>query len=172
MSQYLDRVRLANRRLSKPPKSAFSRRVVRRGQLVIPFALDLRFAQSQNAYRRATTKQRYGRRKLLLEQMSWQILRWMMRDEWLSLPLHLRQYPLSGRPQVNAVRFSTRMTDGYANFAKEAIDCLQPSRGIDWGHGLRIISGDAPHQIEENQWCELVSRGDEGFVYLEVRSDA
>jgi hypothetical protein len=172
VSYYLDCVKFAQKRLSEPPRSEFSRRVERRGTLVAPFILDLKLSQPQNQHRRARAWKRHADRKRILDEMAKQWVLWGMFHMAVVGEFTHPALPISGRPQVNAVRFTTRMTDQYANFAKEAIDCLGPSRDLKWGHGLGIIAGDASHQIEENQWCELVRRSEPAFVYLEVRSGA
>jgi hypothetical protein len=172
VSYYLDCVKFVQKRLSEPPRSEFSRRVEQRGILVAPFILDLKLSQSQNQHRRARAWKRHADRKKILDEMAKQWLVYAKTADFRNFVRATWVLPLPGRPQVNAVRFTTRMTDQYANFAKEAIDCLGPSRDLKWGHGLGIIAGDASHQIEENQWCELVRRSEPAFVYLEVRSGA
>ena len=146
------------------------RKVPSRGKLVAVFILDLSLARPQNATRHALGWQLHADRKALLDVMA---LQWNQQRHDFEGVL-----PLEGRPQVNVVRFSSRAPDPYSNFGKEAIDCIQPARVRRWKGrvlrvpGLGLIANDSPTDIEEHQWHHPIKRGDLGYVYLEVRSDA
>jgi len=162
-------IQLAHRRLSFPPSSEFTRRPQIRGKIVVAFVLSLELARTTNAMRHKGALSMQAHRKKLLDEMRKQMLTWGSRH-WGALGD--MEFPLPGRPQVNAVRFSSVPTDPSANFAKEAIDCLQPSRMLRHKYvgGLNIIRNDRLEDIEENQWHEMAPRSGPGFVYLEVRS--
>ena len=151
--------------LSTPPVAGVYRPEIR-GDRYAAFALPLQLCQPQNRTRKMPTW-RYGKiRKDLFGLMAVQAIEQGITHEG----------PLSGRPQVRCTRFSTRATDAYADWGKQAVDILCPSKlrrsngdGIvKEVMGLGIIVGDAVGQIEQLQWCEPVKRG-EGFVYIEVR---
>lgn len=179
---YLDRLVLAQQRLSAPPRSAHSKRpLYYRGSTIVAFALDLTLASSQNTHRHQQGWQLRQHRANVLKTMAEQELLWYQdgRTRWTKPIVKARRIPgeisFDERPQVNVVRFSTRATDAYANFGKEMVDCLQMSRRVNYRGrqhfvpGLNFIVNDSPNQIEENQWHELIGKGEDGFVYLELR---
>lgn len=94
--------------------------------------------------------------------------------------------PLTGRPLVRCIRYSSVEPDSTAGWGKLPVDCLQPS-GVrtvtktvrhPHGHtvklsrkkpykGLGIIASDAPKHTDVVEWWEPAKRG-EGFCVVEV----
>lgn len=74
--------------------------------------------------------------------------------------------PLSGRPLVRCVRYSSNEPDKYSDWAKVAVDCLcKPNRRSP--HRIGIIVDDAPKFAEiDQQWRE--AKPGKGFCVIEV----
>lgn len=141
--------------LSEPPAIARIVRPVPRGQRVARFVLPLELCKSFNQLGRAgTASQGWALGKLKKDAFA------------LMLAQHRRieRTPLSGRPQVVCVRFSSVEPDHDNGWSKNPVDRLRV------GHnGLGIIVDDKPKHIELCTRWEPGKRG-EGFVYIEVRS--
>lgn len=74
--------------------------------------------------------------------------------------------PLTGRPYVRCIRFSTTEPDKYCDWAKVAVDCLcAPSKRSPYRLG--IIVDDAPKFAEIDQRWFKAKQG-EGFCVIEV----
>jgi hypothetical protein len=81
----------------------------------------------------------------------------LMKTQMVTTP----QCPLSGRPQVLAVRFSSVESDPYCDFGKIPVDCLKK---------LGLIVDDRGSCIELRQWWEPAAPK-RGFVLVEVWSE-
>jgi len=76
------------------------------------------------------------------------------------------------RPQVLAVKFSSRAPDVGANFGKMAIDMLQCRKGNGKKsdeHRMGIIVDDRPECVQQLHWHEFLERKYPAFVLIEVR---
>ncbi len=75
--------------------------------------------------------------------------------------------PITGRPLVRCIRFTTRPTDGDASWTKVPLDVL--TTGIRGGgpHHLGVIEDDNREAIEDRAWWEP-SVPNMQFVYLDV----
>lgn len=152
-----ERLGWALERLALPPARDWIVRPAVRGEPVARFILPLQLCLSTNHTGRsafASDTKLLGRMKDELAQL-------------MAVQCRPWKEPLKGRPQVLAVRFSSREPDACSNFAKWAIDVLCRKRGNS--HRLNIIEDDRPRLAEVHQWWEPCPRG-EGFVFLEVRS--
>lgn len=116
------------------------------GELIERFVLPLSLVQPQN---------RTHGKTWLLGQLKSQCLAFMQ-----SQLVTRRTSPLSGRPQVLCIRFSTTEPDKYSNGFKVAVDRLKD---------LRLIVDDAPKFIDVNEWWEKAPRG-KGCGVIEVWS--
>lgn len=163
-----ERLRFADAVLAEPPRRPWTERHDVRGAIVVRFILPLELAQPQNRHRRDAGWQRKRDRDAVLSALRAQLVVGARPGERLvfarsargMVPMFAR--PLTGRPQVRAVRFSCVETDAFADWAKTAIDCLTPRHG-----GLGVIADDRPACAEIRQWCEHAPRG-AGFVLVEV----
>lgn len=141
--------------LSGPPALARIERPEPRGNRVARFVLPLELCQPQNRKRAEPVWVGLKRRRSIAAAM------WSHSRPWAK--------PLSGRPQVLCVRFSSNEPDKYSDWAKEAIDVLMaPTKRKPTGR-LNIIVDDSPKHIELHQWWEF-AKPKEGFVYIEVRT--
>jgi hypothetical protein len=131
------------------PFWSFTERHKPKGSLAYRAAIPLRLAPTGNTMRHA---QGYALGKLKSECLL------LMRAQLSTRPTS----PLSGRPQVLAIRFSSRAPDGYADFGKIPVDCLVK---------LGVIRDDNQGAIELRQWCEKGPRSG-GFVVIEVHTGA
>lgn len=86
----------------------------------------------------------------------------------------LRLPTLTGRPQVVAVRFTSRRPDSGAGWEKDAIDALLTSRvvarkgGVKQRKGLGLLEDDSDAHIDRFVWWEPGPK--DGFVYIEIWS--
>ncbi len=134
--------------LATPPARPHTRRVEPVGDLAYRFVLPLPLVAPQNR----THGKTWMLGKLKAECLA------VMRSQLVARPTS----PLSGRPQVLCVRFSSRETDAYSDGFKSAIDRLKD---------LGIIVDDKPRCIDLHQWCEVAKPG-EGFGLIEVFTGA
>lgn len=72
--------------------------------------------------------------------------------------------PLTGRPVVHCVRFSSTPTDRESGWCKNPVDRLRVG-----SNGLGIIRDDSEEAIDLRAWWEP-AKPSSGFVYLEVRA--
>jgi hypothetical protein len=89
----------------------------------------------------------------------------------------LQDGPVSVRPQVICVRFSSNETDPFADWAKAAVDMLRMWRQkrnkigkrviVTKVRGLGFIQEDSGKHVDLNQHWEP-SKREKGFVYIEV----
>jgi len=89
----------------------------------------------------------------------------------------LQDGPVSERPQVICVRFSTHETDPYSDWAKAAVDMLRmwrhrrhkigPKVVVTKIRGLGFLAEDSGRHVDLHQHWEPAKRG-QGFVYIEV----
>lgn len=137
-------------------------RPVPRGRKVAVFFLSLRLCEPQDRRRKAPMWVYASKRKGIL---SWLEPQWLAQPRpALSLPL-----PVNARPQVLCVRYSSVEPDAFADWAKQAIDCLQPGgtrKGKPFA-GLGIIKSDRPSECDVRCWWEPARVG-QGFVAIEV----
>lgn len=137
---------IATRILNEPPLRRHTERVAADGEIVARFALPLRICPTTNGTR-------HGQPRVLAKMKSDCLL--LMR---LQLPSTRAPWPLSGRPQVRCVRFSSVEADAYSDWAKIPVDCLVK---------LGILVDDRPSCIALHQWCEPAPRGN-GCALIEV----
>jgi hypothetical protein len=140
-------------------------RPVPSGRLVMSFVLPLEVCKSQDINRH--------RKGWALSRDRSTILEKYLRPQWFDrrgqLGNHDVQLPLAGRPQVLCVRYSSVEPDALANWGKQVVDCLQPSR-FRAGKvylGLGIIRNDRPKDCEVVEWWEPAS-AKRGFCVFEV----
>ena len=169
----------AHETLSRPPRHPYTERHEPKGEIVCRFVLPLELCHPQNTSQRHRPAWAHAKdRSALLAVMSTQLHRFHR-----NLPLHFslhegRAYchfaaPLSGRPQVLAIRFSCNDCDEGANWAKQAIDLLQPTRTRlvkgkrQTAVGLGIIAADDREACEQRAWGEWAPKG-KGFCLIEV----
>lgn len=140
--------------LTDPPKWEWAKRVQGVGDLVQRFVLPLDLCLTSNVRMRAgvagagwklgKVKQEVSRRMLIQAGRRFRV-------------------PLGGRPQILAIRYTSRPTDATSDWAKVPIDRLLPS-------GLGLIADDSPKHVDISTWCEPKPTGKPGFVVLEVWS--
>lgn len=145
----------ARRALAEPPTVDWVQRPEPRGYVAAEFVVPLELTPTTNATRGAAGW-RLGKLKKALFQIMWM----QSGGRWKA--------PLSGRPQVLCVRFTSNPPDQCSDWAKHAVDmlCLPTLRA---SKRLGILVDDSPKHIELHQWSEPARRG-EGFAYLQVRS--
>jgi hypothetical protein len=135
----------AERILALPPAKSHLVRVAPVGALVERFALPLNLCKSTNLTRHANGFALAKLRRSCLFLMGAQLAT-------------RRTCPLAGRPQVVAVRFSSRQPDKYADFAKTPVDCLVK---------LGVLVDDDQDHIDHHQTWEYAPKN-AGFVILSV----
>jgi hypothetical protein len=143
--------------LSEPPAIARIQRPVLRGQRFARFVLPLELCKSFNQLGRSgTASQGWLLGKLKKDAFT------LMLTQAGGVPWRT---PLTGRPQVVCVRFSSTEPDHDNGWSKNPVDRLRV------GHnGLGIIVDDKPRHIELSTRWEPAKRG-EGLVYIEIRSE-
>lgn len=139
----------AEETLSKPPRWPHTRRVAPVGELVQRFALPLELCPTLNAF---------------AEMPNWK--RKKLKDSVGKLMLiqnggRRRAKPLTGRPMVRAIRFSSVESDEDAAWMKFPVDRLRVK------DGLGFIVDDKPASVHRVSWVEYAKRG-EGCVVIEV----
>jgi hypothetical protein len=81
----------------------------------------------------------------------------------------IRDEPLTGKPVVVCVRFTSTPTDTRSNWDKFPVDSLRVPRVVGQKHwlGLGYINDDGPNDIDLHAWC---AKGpvNGGFVYVRV----
>lgn len=144
----------ALRTLSLPPAKPWIERPQFNGEVIARFVLPNELCQPQNAKRDSQIWRRQKDRVTIQSQM---VLQCRPRPE-----------PLTGRPQVLCVRFSSVEPDKYSDWCKVPVDVLCRKR-VDRVQRLNIIHDDAPRYADVWQWWEPAPK-DEGFVFIEVRT--
>ncbi len=149
----VEALRFAEAAWALPPARPHIVRPPLRGEVVARFVLPLELCPPLNAF---------------AEMPSWK--RKKIKDNALACMLgqSRRRWPepLSGRPCVVAVRFSSVEPDGDSGWQKVPVDRLTVKR-----EGLGLIRDDRGTAIERVTWWEPARR-DHGFVLIEVRGDA
>jgi hypothetical protein len=149
--------------LRDPPARRHIVRVKPVGDLVARFALPLEVCEPQNARRKAPGWAMAQKRDDILHLFA------------LQLCGHLPTAPLTGRPIVQCIRFSSRAPDAFADSFKLAVDCLSPSRirrhkGVPrLIRGIGLIADDRPEVCDVRQRWEYAARGT-GFCLVELWS--
>ena len=141
--------------LDRPPEMEHIERHSRRGSLVARFVLPLSLCQPLNRLSRAGT----ASAGWALGQMKRDALTLMK----VQLGGKLPKEPLTGRPQVLCVRFSSVEPDHETGWCKNPVDRLRVGT-----MGLGFLVDDAPRFVELRTWWEPAKRGC-GFVFCEVR---
>lgn len=131
------------------PARTHIERAVRKGDLVQLFVVPLELSPTLNSFAEMET----WRRKKLKEQATL-----LMRSQIGAQ----RSAPLTGRPLVCAIRFSSRECDRDSGWCKVPIDRLTPKNG-----GLGFIEDDKPSKLDLRAWWEPVPAG-KGFCLIEV----
>jgi len=150
--------------LSEPSALPRIVRPVPRGDLVARFALPLELCRPQNRRDGAGPAWALAKVKSQLAQL--------MATQWLRQRGGV-ETPLPGRPQVLCLRFSSVEPDGYADWAKAAIDVLtlRRSRARSRVHRLGIIVDDRPSCAEVVQWWEPAKPGAGGVLVQVFRGE-
>lgn len=135
-------------------------RVPGRGELVARFVLPLDLCQPQNATRHAPVFALAATKEKI-----WRLL-------WVQAGCQIRPVPLTGRPQIRAIRFSVKEPDQMNDGFKVAIDQLCVPRapkqpGGRKKKGLGFLQDDAPRFVRIDTWWEK-SRQGYGLGLLEV----
>ena len=147
--------------LSEPPAKSHIVRAQPEGDLVVRFALPLELCEPQNRRRKAPGWVMANKRDGILQLLA------------VQLRHQLPEKPLSGRPIVQCIRFSSRAPDAFADSFKLAIDCLCPSkirktRGVPKRiPGIGLIADDNPEACDVRQRWEQAPSG-QGLALLEV----
>lgn len=143
----------AAKTLSEPPKWEHVERVAGVGELVARFVLPLELCQTSNARMRGGFKQR--RAEAAMKQTCFAMM--------LSQNNGRREAaPLTGRPFVRAIRFSSKEPDHGSDWAKNPIDRLVVGKT-----GLGYLVDDAP------KFCKVVTFAEyappsSGFCLVEI----
>lgn len=166
--------------LAAPPARPWIERHPGRGRLVLRFALPLALAAPQNRSRHAQGWQMAEQRKAVLSTLAGQMMGQFARDpSMITAPLNYCRNgkgllpvwpsPLSARPQVRAVRFSSVAPDCTAAWHKTTVDCLLPpkTRAGKVVPGLGILADDRPALLEVRDWWEAAPKG-QGGALVEV----
>lgn len=152
--------------LSIPPELKRIKRPARTGELAYCFVLPLSTCPTSNVTGTAAMAG-HGWRMGKLKSTVWGYMRAQFVAQRQKLAL-----PLSGRPQIMAVRFSSTEPDACSNWAKIPIDMLTVAKsrnGKPQQHRLGIVQDDAPKFADVSQHWEPAKSG-EGFVCIEVRT--
>jgi hypothetical protein len=91
---------------------------------------------------------------------------------WLKYRAHWPLELSPPRPQVLAVKFSSRAPDVGANFGKMGIDMLQCRKHNGKKsdeHRMGLIVDDRPECVQQLHWHEFLPRKYPAFVLIEVR---
>lgn len=150
--------------LARLPARAHIKRFPTAGELRYRFALPLHLCKPQNRKAFADGWQFAKDRKALLQMLALQLR---------GLP----KAPLSGRPIVQCIRFSSKAPDAQADSFKQAIDCLCPRRSrkvrgvARMIPGLGVIRNDDPDSADVRQRWEY-SPSKRGFCVIEIYTGA
>jgi len=167
--------------LALPPSRPWIERHPGRGRVVLRFALTLAMAAPQNRSRHAQGWQMARERSSVLSAMAGQ-LAWQVTvrgpDGVFAVPMQLGwckhgrgiiptwPAPLTGRPMVRAIRFSSVAPDPTAAWHKCAIDCLRVprQRAGKLVPGLGVLVDDRPALLELREWHEPAPKGQGGAI--------
>jgi hypothetical protein len=164
------------------PCAGFLPRVEGRGTLVQRFVLPLDLCKTTNALlsMMQSRPRKDGQKAFSPARQAKALEEKVFRMMWVQCP-QIRATPLSGRPQVRMVRFSSVEPDDGADGLKLARDLLRPAkspvfdprtRKLKGGRkGFGFIVDDAPRFIETSRWWEKVPPG-KGLGLLEIWSGA
>ncbi len=150
----LDRLRYADETLRNPPKWEWVKRTVGRGVLVQRFVLPLEYCLTSNARMRGGIAQR--RAEAAIKKRCGELM-------LLQANGRKQKVPLSGRPQVIAIRFTSKEADATSDWAKLPIDRLLVKGGLGY------LVDDAPRYCEVSTSCEYAPPS-QGFVLVELWS--
>lgn len=139
--------------LANSPPFEHIRRVPGRGMCVATFALPLQLCLTSNV-RMQAGKASAGWRLGKLKKDAFLFM--------LSQHGRIERKPLTGRPLVRAIRFSSSEPDRCSDWAKNPIDRLRVGQS-----GLGIILDDAPRFVQVETWWEPAAQN-RGFVFLDV----
>jgi hypothetical protein len=147
------------------------------GKLAFRACLPLDLCQPRNRLRKEQVWQAAVARKRVLGELGIQCFTWNCAHPGRLL------IPLTGRPIVNCIRYSTLEPDSTAGWGKLVVDCLQQGgtrkstktityRGVKKKvtiskpyTGLGIIRSDRPSDCDVNEWWEPAPRGQVGCVF-------
>lgn len=146
-------LRHARETLTNPPAERWIDRGDPAGEKVCEFVLPLEFCKPFNRVGRAgTANQRWLHKKI--KDSAYQTM-WAQNGG-------VAKEPLSGRPHVACVRFSSVASDADSGWTKNPVDRLRVGK-----NGLGIIKDDKRKDIKLMSWWERAPRG-AGFVYVAV----
>lgn len=170
---------MADATLSSPPRWPWVERHAGKGERVLRFALPLALVPTEDCGRRNAAPWKYARaRTSVLATMAGQLVAQATArglrigccaDGRAIRPTWWR--PLTGRPMVRAIRFSSVAPDAGSGWQKVAIDCLLLPR-VHAGKrtaALGVLIDDRPSLLEVREWCEYAPRG-AGGALVEVWS--
>ena len=164
--------------LAAPPARPYIERHDGRGRRVLRFALPLAMVRTEDCGRRgARAWQLTQARSAVLATMAGQMCD-QLRGPGGRIAMQLRYCPngrgvlpvwpapLTGRPQVRAVRFSSVAPDHSSGWQKMALDCLLQPR-MHAGRrtaALGVLADDRPALLEVREWWEPAPRGQGGCL--------
>ena len=148
-------LRFARETLSNPPTEKWNDRGDPQGEMVFEFVLPLELCKPFNQAGRAGTASQ-GRIIGKLKKTAYQLM-------WAQNGGNAKA-PLSGRPHVVCVRFSSVASDADSGWTKSPVDRLRVGK-----NGLGIIEDDKRKNIKLMAWWERAPKN-EGFVYVAVFS--
>lgn len=152
-------------------------RVPGRGVLLQRFVLPLDLCKTTNALlSMMQNRPKPGKRAFTGAMQSKALEQKVYRMMWTQHP-NVRNAPLTGRPMLRIIRFSSVESDEGADGMKLARDLLRIPRAPAWSDRHRKICGgrkgfgflvdDAPRFVETVRWGEKVKPG-QGFGLLEI----
>jgi hypothetical protein len=154
--------------LSAPPAKSWIKRPEPHGPIIAQFVLPNEICKPTNTTRGAADWSQGAVKKRVLDAMLLQVGR-------------MRAFPLPGRPQIIAIRFSSSKPDPYADWGKVPVDMTRMWRDKRVKHpltgktvvrkirGLGFIAEDSGEHIELSQHWEPARQG-QGFTYIEIRT--
>lgn len=145
----------AEEALAQPPKFKRIERPIAIGDRVASFIIPLELLPTSNRTGRVANAAAWMRARLKKNLFA---VMWRQCQRF--------ERPLSGRPLVHCVRFSSTEPDAYNDGFKAAIDILC-ARTDRHPNRLNIIVDDRPACVDVRQWWEHAKRG-EGFGLIEV----
>ena len=167
--------------LAAPPARSWIERYPGRGRLVLRFALPLAMVRTEDCGRRGAHAWQLAKsRSAVLATMAGQMCDQLrgpdgrIATQLRSCPngrgvLPVWPSPLTGRPQVRAVRLSSVAPDHSSGWQKMALDCLLLPR-MHAGRrtaALGVLADDRPALLEVRDWWEPAPKG-QGGALVEV----
>lgn len=159
---------LAQQILAAPPVKSFSDRPALREQVLFRLALPAEYCLEANKSMRKAHMKHIGYLREKNRKELWAAIQEQKDDcsKWRN------SWPLDtvfARPQLIAVKFSSRPNDAGSNPAKRAIDMIAKPNKRDVAERLGVISSDARSVVQQQHWWEYLPPNERAFVLIEVR---